>query len=108
MKKHLTLDAYGAKNLHLDDIKYINDVLNRVIYELKLDPVTPPQLIPYYYGKVKEDIGVTAYMLLEGVILRFIPSHYVNVILSTYLYRLHLMINGPLSYSMNFYLINLI
>ena len=66
MKKHLTLDAYGAKNLHLDDIKYINDVLNRVIYELKLDPVTPPQLIPYYYGRVKEDIGVTAYMLLEG------------------------------------------
>lgn len=66
MKKHLTLDAYGAKNLHLDDIKYINDVLNKIIFELKLDPVTPPQLIPYYYGKVKEDIGVTAYMLLEG------------------------------------------
>lgn len=66
MKKHFTLDAYGARNSHLDDIKYINDVLNKIIFALKLDPVTPPQLIPYYYGKVKEDIGVTAYLLLEG------------------------------------------
>lgn len=66
MKKHLMLDAYAAKNLHLDDIKYINDGLNKIIFALKLNPVTPPQLIPYYYGKVKEDIGVTGYMLLEG------------------------------------------
>lgn len=66
MKKHLMLDAYGALNSHLDDIRYINDVLNKIIFSLKLNPVTPPQLIPYYYGKVKEDIGVTAFMLLEG------------------------------------------
>ena len=66
MKKHLMLDAYGALDTRLDDIRYINDVLNKVIFLLKLTPVTPPQLIPYYYGKVKEDIGVTAFMLLEG------------------------------------------
>lgn len=65
MKKHLMLDAYGALDTRLDDIRYINDVLNKIIFLLKLTPVTPPQLIPYYYGKVKEDIGVTAFMLLE-------------------------------------------
>lgn len=66
MKKHLMLDAYGAHETRLDDIRYINDILNKIIFSLKLNPVTPPQLIPYYYGKVKEDIGVTAFMLLEG------------------------------------------
>lgn len=66
MRKHFTLDAYGAKTSNLEDIKYINDVLNRIIFDLKLNPITPPQLIPYYYGKVKEDIGLTAFLLLEG------------------------------------------
>ena len=37
-----------------------------MVYALKLNPVCPPQLIPYYYGKVKEDIGISAFILLEG------------------------------------------
>jgi S-adenosylmethionine/arginine decarboxylase-like enzyme len=31
-----------------------------------LNPIAPPNIIPYYYGKVKEDIGISAFILLEG------------------------------------------
>ena len=66
MKKHTMLDCYGANQNQLNDIKHINDLLNKLVYVLKLNPICPPQLIPYYYGKVKEDIGISAFILLEG------------------------------------------
>lgn len=66
MKKHFMLDCYGANQNQLNDIRHINDLLNQLVYALKLNPVCPPQLIPYYYGKVKEDIGISAFILLEG------------------------------------------
>lgn len=66
MKKHTMLDCYGANQNQLNDIKHINDLLNKLVYALKLNPICPPQLIPYYYGKVKEDIGISAFILLEG------------------------------------------
>lgn len=64
--KHTTLDCYGANEQQLDDIKSINQLLTEVVYELGLNPICPPAIIPYYYGKIKEDIGVSAYVLLEG------------------------------------------
>ena len=64
--KHTTIDCYGASKYLLDDIKFINNLLNNIVYELDLSPVTPPQIIPYYYGKVREDVGVSAFILLEG------------------------------------------
>lgn len=66
MKKHTMLDCYGANQNQLNDIKHINDLLNKLVYNLKLNPICPPQLIPYYYGKVKEDIGISAFIMLEG------------------------------------------
>ncbi len=64
--KHVTLDCYGANEHQLDDLKNINDCLNTLTYSLNLNPTTPPQLIPYYYGKVKDDLGISAFVFLEG------------------------------------------
>lgn len=64
--KHSTFDCYGANEHQLDDMKLINQVMTELAYELDLDPICPPSIIPYYYGKVKEDIGISAFVLLEG------------------------------------------
>ena len=64
--KHITIDCYGAISTQLDDMKVINDILTNLTYELDLDPICPPSIIPYYYGKVKEDIGISAFVILDG------------------------------------------
>ena len=64
--KHITIDCYGAISNQLDDMKVINNVLTNLTYELDLDPICPPTIIPYYYGKVKEDIGISAFVILDG------------------------------------------
>jgi S-adenosylmethionine/arginine decarboxylase-like enzyme len=60
------LDCYGANERQLDDVKLINEVLNRLVYKLQIKPIEPPHLLPYYYGSVKEDIGVSGKLLLLG------------------------------------------
>lgn len=64
--KHMTLDCYGANERPLDDVKFINEILNKLVYKLQIKPIEPPHLLPYYYGSVKEDIGVSGKMLLLG------------------------------------------
>ena len=64
--KHIMLDCYGANERQLDDVKLINEVLNRLVYKLQIKPIEPPHLLPYYYGSVKEDIGVSGKLLLLG------------------------------------------
>lgn len=64
--KHMMLDCYGANRDTCNDLKYIYFILNELAEELKLKPVAPPQLIPYYYGKVAMDDGISAFLLLEG------------------------------------------
>ena len=57
--KHIMLDCYGANERQLDDVKLINELLNKLVYKLQIKPIEPPHLLPYYYGSVKEDIGVS-------------------------------------------------
>ncbi len=64
--KHVMLDCYGSTQTLLDDIRYINKIVNEIPYVLKLTPVAPPSLVPYYYGKVKEDDGISSFVFLEG------------------------------------------
>lgn len=64
--KHTTIDCYGANEHQLDDMKSVNQLLTEITYKLDLNPICPPCIIPYYYGKVREDIGISAYILLEG------------------------------------------
>ena len=64
--KHVMLDAYGCEENQLSNILHINSFLNELSYVMGLEPVAPPTLIPYYYGSVKEDVGISAYVLLKG------------------------------------------
>lgn len=64
--KHMMLDCYGANRDVLNDLKYITYILNEAGSVLDLKPIAPPQLVPYYYGKVAEDDGISAFVLLEG------------------------------------------
>ena len=64
--KHTMIDCYGSKNHNLENLVYINDSLNKLAYNLGLEPIANPYLIPYYYGRVKEDIGVSGFLLLKG------------------------------------------
>ena len=63
---HLMLDCYGANPILLNDVMYINDLMNEIIARLALKAIMPPSLIPYYYGKIKEDSGISSFSLLEG------------------------------------------
>lgn len=64
--KHVMLDAYGCEENQLSNMLHINSFLNELSYKMELSPIAPPTLIPYYYGSVKEDVGVSAYQLLSG------------------------------------------
>lgn len=64
--KHITLDCYGASQHSLNDLTTIYQLLNYLGYKFDLEPIAPPHLIPYYYGRVKKDSGITAYVLLRG------------------------------------------
>ena len=64
--KHTMIDCYGSKNHNLENLVYINDTLNKIAFRLGLEPIANPYLIPYYYGRVKEDIGVSGFLLLKG------------------------------------------
>jgi S-adenosylmethionine/arginine decarboxylase-like enzyme len=64
--KHFMLDAYGVKRNNLNDIKYIQNTLNEITARLKLTPVAPPFLLPYYYGAEPEDIGISSFVFLKG------------------------------------------
>ena len=44
--KHTMIDCYGSKNHSLENLVYINDTLNKIAYNLNLDPIATPYLIP--------------------------------------------------------------
>ena len=64
--KHMMLDCYGSTESKLDDVKYINNMLNHIAYEVGVITVAPPFLLPYYYGVDQSDMGVSAFLFLKG------------------------------------------
>jgi len=60
------LDCYGANPVLLENMKYLNKIMNEIPYVLGITPVNPPTIIPYYYGKVGDDDGISAFVILEG------------------------------------------
>ena len=60
------LDCYGSTESKLDDVKYINNMLNHIAYEVGVITVAPPFLLPYYYGVDQNDMGVSAFLFLKG------------------------------------------
>ncbi len=64
--KHITLDCYGSSQHLLNDLTTVYETLNYIGYQFGLEPIAPPHIIPYYYGRVKKDSGISAYVLLKG------------------------------------------
>ena len=63
---HFMMDAYGTIEEHANSLMAVNELLNKVATELKLNPVMPPFLVPYYYCDDPEDVGVSAFVLCTG------------------------------------------
>ena len=63
---HIMLDAYRAKAEDLNDLRVVYEKINRVTNFLSVKTIMPPVLVPYYYGQVKEDDGISAFVMLKG------------------------------------------
>ena len=65
--QHIMLDAYNTQNnTLLNDLKYTYDGIVNICSKLNTKQAMPPVLVPYYYGSVIEDDGISAYTLLQG------------------------------------------
>lgn len=60
------IDAYRSLQSKLNDMQYIYEAINKITYYLDVKPIMPPMLIPYYYGTIAEDNGVSAFVMLDG------------------------------------------
>jgi len=63
---HVMTDAYRSVESKLNDIKYIFELINKLTYYLDVKSIMPPMIIPYYYGTIPEDHGISAFVMLEG------------------------------------------
>ena len=63
---HIMLDAYQANAEDLGDLRKIYDKIHKITNYLSVKTVMPPITIPYYYGRIKEDDGISAFVLLRG------------------------------------------
>lgn len=63
---HIMLDVYGARDTKMNDLKEIYESLFKITNALNLSTIMPPILVPYYYGNVKEDDGISAFVMLSG------------------------------------------
>lgn len=63
---HIMLDVYKCYNPKFNNMLSINNLINEICIRLELKPVAPPTIIPFYYGKVVDDDGISAFVLLEG------------------------------------------
>ena len=63
---HVMIDAYGSNSPNLDNLKTVYDGIVKITNFLGLKTIMPPSLVPYYYGKVREDDGISAFVLLKG------------------------------------------
>lgn len=65
--QHIMIDAYKLiKPEELDNLRSVYDSIVKLCNELQLKTVMPPVLVPYYYGKVRDDDGISAYVMLDG------------------------------------------
>jgi S-adenosylmethionine/arginine decarboxylase-like enzyme len=63
---HFMMDGFQGARALLDDIRLVHELLEEVPESLKMDPVMPPFLLPYYTGAVPEDCGISAFVFLAG------------------------------------------
>ena len=63
---HILVDSYGCSTERIDNLMDVYEVINKVVNTMGLNAIMPPQLIPYYYCEVPEDVGISAFVLLKG------------------------------------------
>lgn len=63
---HFTMDGFHGFRSRFDDIKLAQELLEEVPGVLRLRPVMPPFMLPYYNGVVVDDCGISAFVLLAG------------------------------------------
>lgn len=64
--RHYMLDAYGCFVEQSNSIMVVNDLLVQLSNSLNMKPVMPPFLVPYYYCKDSEDVGVSAFCICSN------------------------------------------
>lgn len=60
------MDAYSIEEEQSNSVMSIYELLNAVSTELRLEPVMPPFLVPYYYCDNAEDGGISAFQICRG------------------------------------------
>jgi len=60
------LDAYDCSDTKAGDLRSVYETITKVVDSMGAKPVMPPILIPYYYGEVADDDGISAFALLKG------------------------------------------
>ena len=63
---HFVIDSYGCNSSRTDNLLDIYEVINKLVDEFQLSPIMPPQLVPYYYCQNPADVGISAFVLLQG------------------------------------------
>lgn len=63
---HIMIDIYGSDTDKLNDLRAVYETIYKITNYLSVKTVMPPVLVPYYYGKVKEDDGISAFVILRG------------------------------------------
>lgn len=64
--RHFMLDAYDCNFEQANSIMVVNNLLVALATELKMQPVMPPMVLPYYYCETTEDGGISAFIICEN------------------------------------------
>lgn len=63
--KKTAFDLYDCKNRNLDNCLEMYSLNEDLAKELSAKPVYKPIIVPYFYGKVKEDEGISCLNIFE-------------------------------------------
>lgn len=64
--RHFMLDAYDCNFEQANSLMVVNNLLVTMANELKMQPIMPPFVLPYYYCDETEDGGISAFILCEN------------------------------------------
>ncbi len=64
--RHFMLDAYDCNFEQANAVRVVNNLLVTLANELKMKPVMPPFVLPYYYCDETEDGGISAFVICEN------------------------------------------
>ena len=67
---YLALDLIDIKD-NLNDLKQIYNFLEDLAFNLSFETIHKPVLVPYYYGKVEDDCGISCYLMTKGGYITF-------------------------------------